>query len=220
VLGFRQDWEAYMRAGMGNCVKILFGAWLLVASLSGCASSYDSYMKLGRGPEGGSYSCEGNVTRWAGPEAMVEASYLSPANTDLYFSLFKGGRYKNPFPPGTCVVFSLLVENRGGSAITYDPRMTRLYPEGGQPVTVRDFSSLYVELDMAGAGGLDERMKIFKETCFDVAVTLSPGEKIQRLLVYPRCKDCGDKAALVIEGLYAGHTPRAVPLVFGGLSAD
>jgi hypothetical protein len=209
-----------MRTGMGNGLIILFGAWLSFAALAGCATSYDSYMKLGRGAEGGSYSHGGNVTRWAGPDAMVEASYLSPSRTDLYFSLFKDGRYKNPFPPGTCMVFSLLVENRGGSAITYDPRMTRLYPEDGQPVTIRDFSSLYVELDMAGAGGLDERMKIFKETCFDVAVTLAPGEKIQRLLVYPRCRGCGDKAALVVEGLYAGHTPQAVPLVFDGLSAD
>jgi hypothetical protein len=206
-----------MRTGMKTCVSILAGALLLLAALTGCATSYDTYTKMTKAPGAGSFAYEGNVTRWRCKEAMVEASYLSPAGADLYFSLLRGGIYRNPFPPGTCIVFSLLVENRGKSTLTFDPRMTRLYSKGDEPATVKDFSSLYVDLDMAGADRLDDRMKVFRETSFDAAVTLAPGEKVQRLLVYPRGKGHGGKAALVVEGLYVDHAPRTVPLLFTGV---
>ena len=196
---------------MGRAAVLL----VLVLILTGCA---DPSRVAEQEPRAGlKHEYEFGVVRSVEPDLEVEGQYLSPERADLYFSYFRDGKYQNPFTP-EFLVFSLSLENRGTKRLSFDPRMATLMTTEGAPMSARDYTSLYAEFELAGLDDVPARMDAFRETCFDSQVTLLPGEKVQRLIVFTRDKDMGKDAALVLEGLYMGHKPRTVRLVFKNMS--
>ena len=162
---------------------------------------------------GARYEFDAGFVRYISDDLMVEAQYLSPEKADLYFSYFRDGKYKNPFTR-SFAVFSLSISNRGKGRLSFDPKMAMLLSVKGAPMAALDFTSLYAELALTGAGDMEERMKAYRETCFDSQVTVMPGERLQRLIVFTRDKEMGKGASLVLEGIYMDHQPRPVRFPF------
>ncbi len=166
--------------------------------------------------EGLKHEYEAGVVRSVEPDLVVEGQYLSPEMTDLYFSYFRDGKYENPFTK-EFLVFSVSIENKGTGRLSFDPRMAVLMSTTGAPMSSRDYTSIYAEFELAALDDVPGRMAAFRETCFDSHVTIAPGEKVQRLLVFTRDKDMEKDAALTLGGLYMDHKSSTVKLVFKDL---
>lgn len=199
-------------------MKKLFAAVLLLA-LFGCghAGEMKAAEKTGTGKN---YVIEGNTVRCTTATLSFEVSYLSPEQTDMYFSLYKGGKYKNPFPP-SLMVFLLSVENKGKKTATFNPGLAWIYPGKGMPSAAKDYTSLYTDLDLTNAEDIDERMEAFRESSFDGSESIAPGATVKKLLVFSRGKEKFYKAGLRLENIYSGKECDSVNFVFpGGLGRE
>lgn len=188
-------------------------AFALAAALSmlGCSAQKDIYSSsIASLPEDAMQESGPGYARYRDPDVMVEAAYLSPAAVDLYFSRFKSGKYENPFTPRSFMVFSLSVMNRGGRKVTFNPRMTLFITEKKEPITPKDFTTLYSDFSMARAVDVDGRMKAFKASAYDTAETLMPGRVVQRLMVFPRTDETAGGGVFMFNGLYVGDKSRNV----------
>ncbi len=192
--------------------------------LAGCTAPYesikgnmDSKDNMGKEKkETFKYEYEGNTIRCMTSDIMLEASYLSPERVDLYYSKFKEGIYKNPFARETFIIFSLTVENQSKKTLSFDPRMILLYIDKGEPIQPKDYASLYALFALAESEDIDKRMEEFKATCLDNAVTVSPGQKVQGLLVYARGeKDKEPKTVtLIVNNVYLDFKSHTIPVTF------
>ena len=195
----------------------------LFSSLTACTSAgYEAQQGTPKGlAPGAEFSFEGNTVRYSDKDMVVEASYLSPAQADLYFSIYKEGRFKNPFP-SSFWVFQMAIENRSRKDVTFNPGMAYLIPMKGKPTQPEDYTDFYSSLQLAEAEDIDERMEAFKAAALDTAKTIRPGEKAQGLLVFSSekggqgKKNPQDSAVLVLNNIYVGSKPRTVPLQFKG----
>ena len=190
----------------------------LLLFLSGCASAgYKAQQTPPAGlAPGAVYSFEGNTVRYTDKDIIIEASYLTPSQADLYFSLYKEGKYKNPFPPGF-FVFQLTVENKGRKNVTFSPGMAYLLPKKGRPETPEDYTGFYATLQLAGDEDSDERMDAYKASVLDTGKTIRPGDKAQGLIVFSPEKSVQESAVLVLNDIYIGNASRTVPLQFKGI---
>jgi hypothetical protein len=159
------------------------------------------------------YEYDAGFVRYVSDDLLVEAQYLSPGRADLYYSYFRDGKYDNPFTK-SFAVFSVSFTNKGKGRLSFDPKMAMLLSGKGAPMSALDFTSLYAELSLVGADDMEGRMRAYKETCFDSQVTIMPGERMQRLIVFTRDSEMGKGGSLVLEGVYMDHKPRTVRLTF------
>ena len=196
---------------------------VLLSSLSACTSAgYDAQQAPPKDlAKGATFSFEGNTVRYTDKDIVVEASYLSPAQVDLYFSIYKEGKFKNPVPTGF-FVFQLAIENRSRQNVTFNPGMAYLLLKDSKPAVAEDYTGFYSILQLAGAEDADARTDAFKATVLDTAKTIRPGEKAQGLLVFSsekspqEKKSPQDSAVLVLNDIYVGTTSHTVPLQFKG----
>jgi hypothetical protein len=195
-------------------IKGLLITAVAAAALYGCGGHEIEQRENARIPSGARFAQEADTARYADGELAMEATYLPPGKVDLYFSRFKGGEYKNPFPPVSFMVFSVEIKNTGKGPVSFNPRATLIALEGADPVSPRDFASMYSTLSFAKAGDIDRRMEAFRAACFDTAVTAVPGDVVRRLLVFPRPKEHGKGGIFMFNGLYVEGEGRAVKLPY------
>ena len=195
---------------------------MLVFGLASCASQFDSLDKPDKDKfKDAGFEYEGNTIRFTDPGIVLEVSYLSQEGLDLYYSMYKGGRYKNPLPPGAYTAYSLSLQNKSQKSASFNPQAATLLMKGGNPVHPKDFTMLYAELSLVSGDDVQERMDAFRATCLDSTVTLRPGERVDGLLVFPAEKGAKtEQAELLIESLYVGSKLYSVPLFFGKAPAQ
>lgn len=200
--------------------KLFIAAGLLIA-LFGCAANYSQHQMepLNKPGPNVKNEVEGNTSRYTSPAFAVEASYLTPEQADLYFSIFKGGKYKNPFLP-SMMVFLLSIENKGNKMAIFNPGLTWVYPDKGNPSSSRDYSNFYADLALVEAEDIDERVEAFKASTFDGSETLPPGASVKKLIVFMRGKVPFENAAIILENLYCGKTCETVKLPFPGIGKE
>jgi len=200
-------------------MKKLFAAAGLLLALFGCGHAAELKAAEEKGA-GTKYEVEGNTVRCATTTLAFEISYLSPEQTDMYFSIYKGGKYKNPFPP-SLIVFLVSIENNGKKTTIFNPGLAWIYPEKGTPSSAKDYTSLYTDLDLTKAEDIDERMEAFKESSFDSSESIAPGATVKKLLAFPRGKEPFDKAGIRFENIYSGKECDNVKFIFpGGLGVE
>ncbi len=184
-------------------------ALLALLLLFGCSVQKDVYSKgISELPKDAKYESGPGYSRYIDPDIVVEASYLSPAGLEVYFSRYKSGNYENPYTPLSFMVFSLSLENKGDKKIMFNPRMTLFVTEKREPIAPKDFSSLYSDFSMAEADDVDKRMETFKVSAFDTSETLMPGETVQKLMVFPRTEETAGGGVFLFNGLYVGDKAR------------
>lgn len=199
-------------------MKKLFAAVLLLA-LFGCGHAADLKAAESKGT-GKNYETEGNTVRCTTASLCFEVSYLSPSQTDMYFSIYKGGKYKNPFPPSLMVLL-LSIENKGKKTATFSPGLAWIYPDKCMPSSAKDYTSIYTDLDITNAEDIDERMAAVRESSFDGVVSIAPGAAVKKLLIFPRGTEKFDTAGLRLENIYSGKESDSVNFIFpGGLGRE
>jgi len=213
LIFFRKEDLLRRLAGLLFCLLLIFLASSCVKSTFEIAENIEKDKVAGS-----QYEYEGDTVRYTSPEISVEATYLPPERLALYFSLFKDGRYNNPFPVRSYMVFSLAIENLGKKRITYNPKMTFLLGGKSDLIPPKGYTDIYMDFERAKADDLDLRAEAFKAACFDMTVTLEPGQKVQRLIVYPRTDKVKDSGSLLVDNVFVGdETQRAMLLFKQGL---
>jgi len=157
---------------------------------------------------------EQDTVRYEDSAIMIELTYLPPRNLDLYFDLFKGGEYSNPFTPNAHMVFAVTMENLSDGVINYNPGFTVLVTEYNEPVRPKDYSSLYADFELVQAGDTEARMEAFKAACFDNSVQLQPGERVKKLLVFPREDEAVFGGVMLFGSVYMDYKSRDIPIEF------
>jgi hypothetical protein len=195
-------------------MKKLFAAVLLLA-LFGCSYSAKQMEPLNKPDPNIKYENEGNTSRYTSQSFVVEASYLSPEKADLYFSIYKDGKYKNPFLP-SMMVFLLSIENKGKKTANFNPALAWVYPDKGNPSTAKDYTSFYADLEIVDADDIEERIEAYKASSFDGAETIPPGSSVKKLIVFMRANERVESGGLILESVYCGKVCENVKLLFPG----
>ena len=195
-------------------MKKLFAAAGLLLALFGCGHAGELKAAEEKGTAS-KYEVEGNTVRCSTTTLAFEISYLSPEQTDMYFSIYKGGKYKNPFPPSV-MVFLMSIENRGKKTAIFNPGLAWIYPEKRNPSSAKDYTSLYTDFDLTKTEDIDERMEAFKASSFDGSESIPPGVTVKKLLIFQRGKESFDKAGIRLENIYSGKECDNVKFIFPG----
>jgi len=199
-------------------LPILFLLVSLAATLlASCTAQQDIYSRPDeKYAPSASLHYEQDTVRYTDSAIMVEVTYLSPRNLDVYFDSFQGGIYSNPFEPDAHMVFAVTMENLSDGAISYNPGLTLFITEYDKPIRPKDYTSLYTDFELVEAGDIDTRMAAFKAACFDSSVLLQPGERIKKLLVFPRRSEAMYGGVMVFSSVYLDYKSRDIPIEFKG----
>lgn len=195
-----------MTKGLGA----LFLVIVLAALLSGCHKPSLGELPNQLSEAGAKLELEGGTTRYTDADMVMEVTYLSPENVELYFSRFRGGAYPNPFANEPFVVFTVGIRNKGTSAITFNPHPTMLVVEKADPVFARDFAEMYSALSITEATDIDAKMEAFRSTCYDTAEQVAPGEMVHKLLVFLDSSWVEGPGALMFNGVYVNGKTRSI----------
>lgn len=100
------------------------------------------------------------------------------------------------------VILSVGIENKSKLKAIYNPSMTVLTDDSMDYKKPLDYTDLY---DAAiGNSGLESGLSAMKGRIYDLALTLKPGEKTTRFLIFePLSKNAG-RADLAINEIYLG----------------
>lgn len=110
------------------------------------------------------------------------------------------------------VIFNLSVENKSAHSIIYNPAYTVLATDSLDYRKPLDFTDLY---DITGS---EQELSDLKGRFYDLNVTLKPGEKTSRLLIFRPVSREAAKAGVAIKEIYVGTTTErfSFPFVFRG----
>src|SRR5437867_1333411 len=162
-----------------------------LAGLSGCAAHSLRPPRLVPLP-GASYSLQGEAATIRTGTLRLTIAPLDDAARRAYIRerTPAGSDEFGPGPDGKprYYTFQLVLENLGEKdPISFQPQGVILAQEGGDRVFPLDFPEAYRLL--AGRDNVDPSLlEDLSKYMFDVGVTLSPGERIDRLLIYPAQK--------------------------------
>lgn len=104
------------------------------------------------------------------------------------------------------MVIVLSIENRSRAEMIYKPNYTALTNDKLDYKKPLDYTDLY-EIDQDGVDSL-------KGLYYDLDLTLSPGEKASRALIFGPLTEGYEKVSLEISDLYVGTRPASMKLPF------
>ncbi|MFQ5736583.1 MAG: hypothetical protein ACE5GY_06930 [Thermodesulfobacteriota bacterium] len=96
------------------------------------------------------------------------------------------------------VIFRLSIENRGAEKIIYNPSYTVLTNGSLDYRKPLDFTDLY---DIAGG---TEKLRALRGRFYDVNVTVAPGTRTSRMLIFRPFSEGAQDAELAIKEIYIG----------------
>lgn len=192
------------------CVAV--AVCLGLAFLASCASSSITLFKLE--PEQGDLSI-GSVHDG---RVVLSARYLDAGQRMVYlrekgFEVLGLGLRQV-----SMVTFVFAVENGSDKEFILDPGSIRLVVGYGPPLSPYNYAHLYMELPQGS-----DRQRILmdlRKAGFSTSVTLSPGEKIEKLLLFARPEEVGPEAAILFERLYVGKKEYQTSLKFKAVDLE
>jgi hypothetical protein len=188
---------------------------LVILLQLGCAAQGDIYSRPDEGLSSeAKIQYEGDTVRYTDNAIMIELTYMYPRNLDTYYEHFQGGKYSNPFSENAHMAFSITMENLSEGVLNYNPRLTMLITESDAPIRPKDYTSLYTDFELINAGDTELRMQSYKATCFDNSVIIQPGERIQKLMVFPRKDEASRGGLFVFGSVYLDYKSRDIPIEF------
>lgn len=135
-------------------------------------------------PAGEPYALAQGALVYAGPGFTVSAR---PWDWRLVEEELRAAGGKSPFgdkpgETGRFLFFRVRLENRSAKNLVFNPMRAAVLREGEAPVPPLETSDLHA---FAGEEGeADARSRTFRRVGFDAAVTLRPGESLERYLVF------------------------------------
>ena len=141
---------------------------------------------------------------------------ISPLNSSKTKKLLTGKDANNPLSeiltqPGY-LVFLLSIENSSKTKVMYNPSLTTLFDNNMGLHKPLDYTDLYSLL-----GNLPNPEIIInniKDIIYDLTVTLSPGQRTSRLLLFSGIEEETSEAAITMKEVYIGTSTIAVSFGF------
>lgn len=177
-------------------VKTVFSAGLLLtfygcAQVKGTAYLYPdgNYLK-------GPYSKAGEEGVFDNKSMRITVRQVKPAEYEdvpVLKSLFGKKNY---------IIFIMGIENKSRSRVIYNPALTVLTNDQLDYIRPLDYTDLY---DLAsGDSGTENALTSMKGKFFDLTMTLMPGEKASRLIIFGAFSKNVGNAQLAINEIYVG----------------
>jgi hypothetical protein len=118
------------------------------------------------------------------------------------------------------VLINLEMRNYSGERLIYDPVHTSLTDDSMDFRRPLDYTDLYDIIVAEGesgaadpaAGSVEKALSPLKGKFYDLAVTLQPGQRVSRLLIFRPLAEGGEKADLTVRDIYVGT--KSVDLSF------
>ncbi|MEK6775696.1 MAG: hypothetical protein AABY87_02290 [bacterium] len=135
-------------------------------------------------------------------------------------SLNREWDFRNPFDgiydqAGMPVAFYLLIENRSGSAITFNPSSSFSVAYAHEPLLQIEYDDLYQEL--YGSHKREAALENIRKMLFRSYQTLNPGDQVRGLLLFRRPEQKKIKSGEIsfhIHRIYAGSREMELAIPF------
>lgn len=200
-----------------NALRTVVLAVLAAVALQGCGARGARLYRLVPVPDP-AYTIESGAVSIRSPGFRLHVMPLD----DLARTAFIRARSSvasDPFGPAPggeprYLTFQLSVENIGAKEpITFQPQSIVMAQENGERLFPLDYPEAYRRL--AGGENTDPRLlDDLSKYLFDVGVSLSPGERIERLLVYPAERLHGRRLRMEFSFLEAFSSSTHYDVIF------
>jgi predicted small lipoprotein YifL len=174
---------------------------------------------------------KGPLTLYPDEKALKEAKAYSMDNGGIVFAdksirlalrLVKGaGQEAGVVKQGItkavgdeATIFLLSIENSSKTNVLLNPVQTTLHYDTGSIDRPMGYPDLYERLARGRGEGedmaIEEELKEVKDEFYDLPMTIAPGDKVERLLLFHPVPPDSKKATLMIRDIYIGrHTVDA-----------
>jgi hypothetical protein len=195
--------ESWKRA-YGSQTRRLAAAAALAALVASCAAKPSGPLLLHPvPPTADKYSLSQGAIVFTGPDFSVSAR---PWDYRLVAEEFRRSGEPCPFGDddatiGRFLYFRVLLENRSARTLVFNPMRASLLREGEAPLVPLENSDLFT---FAGENlaEAEARGRAFRRMSFDIAVTVRPGQTLERYLVFRSPSEAVKQMALAIDDLW------------------
>jgi len=187
-----------------------------VALLVGCATAVKGPLLLHPVPPTlEKYSLTQGALVFSGPDFSVSAR---PWDYRLVAEEFRAAGETCPFGTddtqvGRFVFFRVRLENRSTRTLVFNPMRASLLIEGEPPLIPLENSDLFA-FTSEDSTGVEERGRAFRRTCFDLPVTIRPGQSVERYLVFTSPEDPPQRVAVELGDLWLDSKSFTLHFVF------
>ncbi len=103
-------------------------------------------------------------------------------------------------------LFRIDIDNKGKKVIAFNPAFTSLYDDKKKYSTPMDYTDLYSVAQKFGESG-DRIMRDVRREFYDTLISIKPGDKVSRILIFDPVREKSKNAVLSIKELYIGEKP-------------
>jgi hypothetical protein len=114
-------------------------------------------------------------------------------------------------------IFSVAIENLSDKKIIYNPSFSHVADNRLGFKRPLDYTDLYFQVRSMDKG--EERLKGMRGRFYDLAETVSPGKRIEKLLIFPPLEERSTKASLTMAEVYVGTETTKLTFPFALTSA-
>jgi hypothetical protein len=143
---------------------------------------------------------------------QIWAQYLDREARDDYFMREGIRGLANVFNTLPLNVFLVAVTNVAAEHIIFNPRMTLL--ADGKWVRAGPYTYANLYMDIRAIGGGQHILKQLQKLTFERPVTLKKGQRVEKLLLFPRPETIGKEVYLLFESIYVNGESVDVSMKF------
>ncbi|MDP2683257.1 MAG: hypothetical protein Q8P28_10760 [Deltaproteobacteria bacterium] len=141
---------------------------------------------------------------------------ISPLNSSETKKLLTGKDANNPLieiltQPGY-FVFLLDIENSSKAKVMYNPSLTTLFDNNMGLHKPLDYTDLYTLL--GNLPNPETTINVIKDIIYDLTITLAPGQRTSRLLLFSGIDEEASEAAITMKEIYIGTSTIALSFGF------
>lgn len=201
---------------LGRRATRFAAATALAAVVVACATKPIGPLLLHPVPPGvKNYSLSQGAIVFAGPEFSVS---VRPWDYRLVAEEFRRSGEPCPFgnddaAVGRFLFFRVLLENRSGRTLVFNPMRASILRQGEAPVIPMENSDLFAFAgeDMAGA---EARGRAFRRVSFDITTTVRPRQTLERYLVFRSPEELAKRVVLEFDDLWLDTKSFNLTFVF------
>ncbi|MBI5328501.1 MAG: hypothetical protein HZB80_09495 [Deltaproteobacteria bacterium] len=159
------------------------------------------------------YNNSGHKMAFATKDVKISLLPLNPSETKKALTMKDAN---NPLAEilsaNQYLVFIMDIENLSKSKLMYNPSLTTLFDNNMDVRKPLDYTDLY---SLAGnLSDVDFVLSRMKDMFYDIAITLEPGQKTSRLLLFPGIDEKANEMTIIMKEIYIGTSTIAVSFGF------
>lgn len=186
---------------VGSRQLLLTTYCLLLTVLTGCASSKGHTTLLPIANPFPGYNISGQTITFHNKDIKISIYPLNAPETKEMLTM------KEPNSPLTEIlgspkylIFSMEIENLSNAKILYNPALTTLFDNSMGFHKPMDFTDLYSIF--SNSPNPEAALKNFKDMLYDLGVTLGPGQRVSRLLIFSGIEEESSEFTIEMKEVY------------------